>query len=49
MGATKSKDVDMTNIKKARTGGYQIQFIVQGKSYSGFSTDLDKAIKYAIK
>jgi len=42
---SKAKDVDMTNIKKAKSGGYQIQFIVKGKSYSGFSTDLSKAIK----
>jgi hypothetical protein len=32
------------HIKKAKTGGYQIQFIVKGKSHSGFSMDLDEAI-----
>lgn len=34
---------DLHNIKKARTGGLQIQFIVDGKSHSAFSMDLDKA------
>jgi len=43
MGAI--KDLDLKNIKKAKTGGYQIQFIVNGKSYSDFSMDINKAVK----
>jgi len=39
------KEIDLKNIKKAKTGGYQIQFIVNGKSYSGFSMDISEAIK----
>lgn len=35
---------DVTNIKKAN-GGYQIQFIVNGKSHSGFAVELQEAIK----
>ena len=40
-----SKEIDLKNIKKAKTGGYQIQFIVNGKSHSGFSMDISEAIK----
>lgn len=40
-----AKDIDLKNIKKAKTGGYQIQFIVNGKSHSGFSMDLAEAVK----
>ena len=41
----KEKQLDITNIKKAATGGYQIQFIVKGKSHSGFAKALPEAIK----
>lgn len=41
----KKKNLDVTNIKKAATGGYQIQFIVKGKSHSGFAKELPEAIK----
>lgn len=41
----KAKNLDLSNIKNAKTGGYQIQFYVDGKSYSGFSMDLSEAIK----
>lgn len=36
---------ELRQIKKAASGGYQIQFIVDGKSYSGFSKDLEEAKK----
>lgn len=32
------------HIKKAKTGGYQVQFIVKGKSYSGFAMKRKDAI-----
>ncbi|HFD13454.1 MAG TPA: hypothetical protein ENJ32_13445 [Crenotrichaceae bacterium] len=35
---------ELRNIKKHPTG-YQVQFIVHGKSYSGFEKELQKAIK----
>jgi len=41
----KEQKPDLRNIKKAKTGGYQIQFIVKGKSYSDFSMNLSEAIK----
>lgn len=40
-----SKNIDLKNIKKAKTGGYQIQYIVNGNSHSGFSMDLTEAVK----
>ncbi len=42
---TQKSNIDMKNIKRAKTGGYQIQFIVNGKSHSGFSMDLSEAVK----
>jgi len=41
----KAKNIDLSNIKNAKTGGYQIQFYVNGKSHSGFSMDLSEAVK----
>lgn len=41
----KAKNLDLSNIKNAKTGGYQIQFYVDGKSHSGFSMDLSEAIE----
>lgn len=38
------QESDLRNIKKTPTG-YQIQFIVNGKSYSGFEKELTKAKK----
>lgn len=38
-------DRSMRNIKKAATGGFQIQFMRDHKSYSAFSMDLEEAKK----